>query len=433
MEANVDTVDDTVGDPYSFESDHVALKSNSDYHTLLRTICILEAQRSQALKDLEVLYEEQEKALKDPIGFVEKLQKGEVKLPSRQKIVPLPVINWEKYTSKADLTSLSSHRHSTRNKRSATESAEEERLQRLKLKLTGNVSGSSVADIGQSLDGIHTVVRGRIKDETKSTTFNQLWTAEEQKRLEELLIRYPPEEIEARRWEKIAQALGNRTKEQVASRVQKYFIKLANAGLPVPGRVPKPPTNVRRGSHRHHRFNRMYYPSSTFLQAHEPPVYMNDDEDSFDSWQENHFESCTPSDDPSSAQDDTDEDSAPDDMKFSPEFTELAYLKQLRARHLQKTDSSLEQHIGFKCDKCECQPIIGTRWHCIDCPKDTSVDFCDNCANSHGSLETKSHNISHRIRPARKPVPCRSMQDQDYMRFLPGDYNYLDPNYMPAS
>lgn len=61
MEANVDTVDDTVGDPYSFESDHVALKSNSDYHTLLRTICILEAQRSQALKDLEVLYEEQEK------------------------------------------------------------------------------------------------------------------------------------------------------------------------------------------------------------------------------------------------------------------------------------------------------------------------------------------------------------------------------------
>lgn len=65
-------------------------------------------------------------ALKDPIGFVEKLQKGEVKLPSRQKIVPLPVINWEKYTSKADLTSLSSHRHSTRNKRSATESAEGE-------------------------------------------------------------------------------------------------------------------------------------------------------------------------------------------------------------------------------------------------------------------------------------------------------------------
>jgi hypothetical protein len=37
----------------------------------------------------------------------------------------------------------------------------------------------------------------------------KLWTAEEQRRLEELLIQYPPEEVEARRWQKIAAALGN--------------------------------------------------------------------------------------------------------------------------------------------------------------------------------------------------------------------------------
>ena len=46
------------------------------------------------------------------------------------------------------------------------------------------------------------------------------------------------EEVEARRWEKVAKALGNRTAQQVASRVQKYFIKLTKAGLPVPGRIP---------------------------------------------------------------------------------------------------------------------------------------------------------------------------------------------------
>ena len=34
-------------------------------------------------------------------------------------------------------------------------------------------------------------------------------------RLEELLIQFPPEEVEARRWEKIATALGNRTLQQV--------------------------------------------------------------------------------------------------------------------------------------------------------------------------------------------------------------------------
>ena len=33
-----------------------------------------------------------------------------------------------------------------------------------------------------SIDGQINVVRGRLKDESKSSTFNQLWTIEEQKR-----------------------------------------------------------------------------------------------------------------------------------------------------------------------------------------------------------------------------------------------------------
>lgn len=49
---------------------------------------------------------------------------------------------------------------------------------------------------------------------------------------------YPPEAVERKRYQKIAKAMGTRTTQQVASHVQKYFIKLANAGLPVPGRMP---------------------------------------------------------------------------------------------------------------------------------------------------------------------------------------------------
>lgn len=60
----------------------------------------------------------------------------------------------------------------------------------------------------------------------------------EQARFEELLQIYPPEQVEMRRFEKIAAALKTRTPLQVASHVQKYFIKLARAGLPVPGKVP---------------------------------------------------------------------------------------------------------------------------------------------------------------------------------------------------
>ena len=39
------------------------------------------------------------------------------------------------------------------------------------------------------------------------------------------------------RWKKIATSLGNRTAIQVQSRVQKYFLKLHKAGLPIPGKL----------------------------------------------------------------------------------------------------------------------------------------------------------------------------------------------------
>ena len=63
------------------------------------------------------------------------------------------------------------------------------------------------------------VVRGRApvnENATKIKTFNKLWTSEEQKRLEELLVKYPQEDVEMRRWEKIARELGNRTAHQVS-------------------------------------------------------------------------------------------------------------------------------------------------------------------------------------------------------------------------
>lgn len=45
------------------------------YQRLLQTIGVLEAQRTQAILDLETLARHQREALADPIGFVEQLQK----------------------------------------------------------------------------------------------------------------------------------------------------------------------------------------------------------------------------------------------------------------------------------------------------------------------------------------------------------------------
>jgi hypothetical protein len=59
------------------------------------------------------------------------------------------------------------------------------------------------------------VIRGRVWDEDKPSTFNKLWTPDEQRRLELLLLEIPDEEVAAHRWSKIARALGNRTPRQV--------------------------------------------------------------------------------------------------------------------------------------------------------------------------------------------------------------------------
>ena len=40
----------------------------------------------------------------------------------------------------------------------------------------------------------------------------------------------------------------------------------------------------------------------------------------------------------------------------------------------------IDDVLTVQCDGCGISPISGTRWHCIDCSKDTGVDFCAECA-----------------------------------------------------
>ncbi|XP_052223679.1 ZZ-type zinc finger-containing protein 3-like isoform X3 [Dreissena polymorpha] len=421
QDADSDTPDDEK-ETYYFESDHVALRGNHDYQVLLKTIALLEAQRIQAVKDLDLLYEGRQAALSDPIQFVQKLQKGiDLNLPRPQKIAELPHISWEKYTSTLDFSTFGSHRHMTRLKKQLTD---------------GNVPPEEVKMVSAPQDVEGAVIRGRVKTEEKPQTFNQLWTTEEQKRLEELLIQFPPEEIEARRFQKIAAALGNRTTLQVQSRVQKYFIKLAKAGLPIPGRMPST-MNLKKkvGSHRHHRYNRMYY-NSTFLASVTPPVFMTDNDDENSQSYEGSVTSGTENWDAMADEDFSDDEGFPLEFRGTEEYQELLRLKQLRNRKIRQSAENMTEHVGFKCDRCECEPIVGTRWHCMDCPPDLAVDFCDECVDS--GYESSMHNSSHRLKPKRSLEGADSgFRDTDYMGFLPGGsstgYNYLDPNYMPAS
>ena len=95
-------------------------------------------------------------------------------------IASLPDIDWDKYSAVGVQQRSSSRKAGTRNKTSSEVN-----------------SGGEVVDSG--VRGGQMLVRGRPFEEGKPRTFNQPWTAEEQQRLEELLMQYPSEDVEMER------------------------------------------------------------------------------------------------------------------------------------------------------------------------------------------------------------------------------------------
>ncbi|OCT84764.1 ZZ-type zinc finger-containing protein 3 [Xenopus laevis] len=416
-------------DVYYFESDHVALKHNTDYQRLLQTISVLEAQRTQAVQDMEMLGQYQRQALVNPIGFVEKLQKKvDIGIPCPQRIVQLPEVSWDQYT-----TGLGNFEKELRKRKSNSRrvklnfdkigiSANAQRnTENSKDRETASYSVLPQSDNQQGSTSGHSQIGGRLCTETKPGTFNQLWSVEEQKKLERLLLKYPPEEVEAKRWQKIADELGNRTSKQVASRVQKYFIKLTKAGLPVPGRTPNLYMYAKKSSaKRQHALNKYLFKPSTFMTSHEPPVYMDEEDD--------HFNSRDL--DAAGDEEISDDEDIHVDCHGLAEYKELLELKKLKKQKLRQmqTQSGFVQHVGFKCDNCGTEPIQGIRWHCQDCPPQMSVDFCDSCSDC--LCETETHKEDHHLEPFYK---AETFLDRDYCMPHNTNYNYLDPNYFPAN
>ena len=249
------------------------------------------------MRDVDALLEAQARCLEDPLGTVERLQRGEGlgELPEKQVgsskvakidffsdshswllqvLAELPRIDWEKYSAVGVRAAAAGRKPETRNNKGAAA-------------VNGGASASAAAHGETSASGEdrntrgQILVRGRVFEEGKPRTFNQPWTAEEQQRLEELLVRFPSEDVEMERWKKVAAALGNRTAIQVQSRTQKYFLKLQKAGLPIPGRqlkarhrnnAPRPGT-TRSGRQLVRSKN------SAFFPALSPAVRMDEDDD----------------------------------------------------------------------------------------------------------------------------------------------------------
>ena len=223
-------------EPFYFESDTLALRNNFDYSCLLKTLVLLEAQRIRACSDLEKLIQLKESAMKDPLNFVGTLKldqdkDSKIEFPPKQKVYLLPDIDWNKYYDCIDLEDLEEIKnHAKQRTHSLRQATKIIQQQNELVKRTSNRMTKSQLNED---------------DEKKNNrNYNKPWTVEEQRLLEELLIEYPPEDKEAARWRKIANKLGTRTPLQVQSHCQKYFIKLAKAGLPIPGRMPNLKTYI---------------------------------------------------------------------------------------------------------------------------------------------------------------------------------------------
>lgn len=84
---NIEDEYDEDNEEFYFESDHLALRGNADYRSVLRTIVILEAQRTEATKHIDLITEAEKIALDDPEAFLERLTSGEsLDLPGRINI-----------------------------------------------------------------------------------------------------------------------------------------------------------------------------------------------------------------------------------------------------------------------------------------------------------------------------------------------------------
>ncbi|KAF9129648.1 ZZ-type zinc finger-containing protein 3 [Mortierella sp. 14UC] len=251
------------------------------------------------------------------------------------------------------------------------------------------------------------------RDDPKPPLYNIPWSDEEQRLLEKLLDEYPDEPVAAQRFQKISAAMGTRTPKQVASRVQKYFIKLVKAGLEAPGRMnysletskakTKGATPTAKGKKRKdgpggeaapkgkagrpRKKDTGETPASGSggagggsTKKQKPKSLLGSGSGRTSGTQYLHYSSAPTV----YMSEEDDEDSVQDMLAVSHSATNSV------------PDGGVASHIGFSCDSCGVDPILGIRYSCIDCEELGGTDLCGPCYNS-GVYHNELHLLSHRF------------------------------------
>ncbi|KAG0286469.1 ZZ-type zinc finger-containing protein 3, partial [Dissophora globulifera] len=287
----------------------------------------------------------------------------------------------------------------------------------------GTISTSSssatlphIKPLGTSREG------SSVRDDPKPPLYNIPWSDEEQELLERLLEVYPDEPVAAQRFQKISAAMKTRTPKQVASRVQKYFIKLVKAGLEAPGRMNYSlETSKSRGK-----------AGSTGVAANAKGKKRKDGPTSAGDGsgaggpkskaaarKKNEAGGMDAGAARPAAAGGTKKkqkaksllgsgsgrtsgtqylnySSAPT-VYMSEEDDEESVQDMLAASGGQGSSSSrIATHLGFSCNSCGVEPILGIRYSCMDCEELGGTELCGLCYNS-GAFQSEQHLLSHRF------------------------------------
>lgn len=367
---------------FYFETDFYLLKNNKDYRNLLKSLATLEMQRCTTIKNLEKLAVLKDQLSKSPSMALKQILKlKDVGTLKSVTIHELPTIDWSAY--KTD--------------------DENEKLKQMQIRDI-NLRHKNISNKQDTQTIITTEV-------DKPETFKKPWTVEEQLRLEELLVEYPPERNESNRYRKISEALGTRTLRQVCSRVQKYNMKMKKVGSIKANASPKN-LNKKTVFLSHKNTGALLKPT-TFI----PSTTLIDDVDVYnanhDNFNVNHK-----------------------NIEMSKKI-KLNILNEVLQDKLSDNSISIE-HNSFKCCVCQSSPIVGTRWSCKDCPAiGKNSDFCNDCIVDviRNVIEEPPHPLDHLVVPIRsiqvhEDNSINSLVDPNYVPLVFKTQNYLDPNFM---
>lgn len=364
---------------FYFETDFYLLKNNKDYKNLLKSLAMLEMQRCTTIQNIEKLVVLKDYFSKNPSLALKKILKhNDIGTLKTVHIHQLPDIDWSVYKTNDEIEYEQSKQVCDINLRHKNVSEKQE---------------------------VQTVNTNEVE---KHETFKKPWTVEEQLRLEELLVEYPPERNESNRYRKIAEALGTRNLRQVCSRVQKYNMKMKKVGSIKSINANSKNLNKKTVFLSHKNTGALLKPT-TFI----PSTTLIEDVDVYNA-NRNNF-NCHKNIEMSSK-------------------SKLTILNEVLKDKLSETNHIV--HENFKCCVCSSSPIIGTRWNCTDCPAiGKSSDFCCDCIVDmvKNILEKPPHPLDHLV------IPIRSMQvkddinslvDPNYVPLVFKTQNYLDPNFM---